>query len=233
MHDDLKTALDKDRFNEPRVIYPYKEKEFDEDFDGEKMPKAGRAARNAAKNEDKKDKKMNKALIIVGAITATLVSLLLFFILILPKITDKKDVIIPDVSGMSVTQAESTLKDKGFEVAAKTKKENSDDVEKDKVIGTDPEVGRSMKAGTKVTLIVSKGTEKIKIEDYTGKNYYEVKAKLEAAKITVVLDKKDVSDSEKLDSNTILSQDVKVGEKLGKGDTITLTIPNIYKNHVC
>jgi len=231
MHDDLKTALDKDRFNEPRVIYPYKEKEFDEDFDGEKMPKAGRAARNAAKNEDKKDKKMNKALIIVGAITATLVSLLLFFILILPKITDKKDVIIPDVSGMSVTQAESTLKDKGFEVAAKTKKENSDDVEKDKVIGTDPEVGRSMKAGTKVTLIVSKGTEKIKIEDYTGKNYYEVKAKLEAAKITVVLDKKDVSDSEKLDSNTILSQDVKVGEKLGKGDTITLTIPNIYKSY--
>lgn len=231
MHDDLKTALDKDRFNEPRVIYPYKEKGFDEDFDGEKMPKAGRAARNAAKNEDKKDKKMNKALIIVGAITAALVSLLLFFILILPKITDKKDAIIPDVSGMSITQAESTLKDKGFEVAAKTKKENSDDVEKDKVIGTDPEMGRSMKAGTKVTLIVSKGTEKIKIEDYTGKNYYEVKAKLEAAKITVVLDKKDVSDSEKLDSNTILSQDVKSGEKLGKGDTITLTIPNIYKSY--
>lgn len=231
MHDDLKTALDKDRFNEPRVIYPYKEKGFDEDFDSEKMPKAGRAARNAAKNEDKKDKKMNKALIIVGAITAALVSLLLFFILILPKITDKKDAIIPDVSGMSITQAESTLKDKGFEVAAKTKKENSDDVEKDKVIGTDPEMGRSMKAGTKVTLIVSKGTEKIKIEDYTGKNYYEVKAKLEAAKITVVLDKKDVSDSEKLDSNTILSQDVKSGEKLGKGDTITLTIPNIYKSY--
>ena len=40
--------------------------------------------------------------------------------------------------------------------------------------------------------------------------------------------KKDVSSSEGVKENTILEQDVKAGEKLGKGDTITLTIPNVY-----
>ena len=43
--------------------------------------------------------------------------------------------------------------------------------------------------------------------------------------------KKDVEDSGKTKANTILSQDVKAGEKLGKGDIITLTIPNLYKTY--
>ena len=38
---------------------------------------------------------------------------------------------IPDVSGMTVNKAESTLEKEGFTVAEKTKKENSDDVKKE------------------------------------------------------------------------------------------------------
>ena len=47
MHEDLETALDKDRFNEPRVKYRYPEKGFDDDSD---IPRVGRAIRNAEKS---------------------------------------------------------------------------------------------------------------------------------------------------------------------------------------
>lgn len=228
MYEDLKTVLDKDRFNEPKVVYKYKEKGFEFDDD---MPKQGREKRNALKNEKKKDKKMNKALIIVGTIVGVLLATLLFVFILWPNISGGSEATIPDVAGMTVAQAESTLEDKGFEVANKTKKEESDDVEKGKVIGTDPEIGRTIKTSTKITLVVSKGSKKIEIENYKGKDYYEIKAKLEAYGITVLSEKKDVSSSEDTKENTILDQDVKAGEKLGKGDTITLTIPNIYTSY--
>ena len=225
MHEDLETALDKDRFNEPRVKYRYPEKGFDDDND---IPRVGRAIRNAEKSEDKKDKRMNKALIVIGTIVGVLLAALLFVFILWPKISDKPDIEIPDVQGMTVKQARSTLEDKGFEVSGKTKKEASDDVEEDKVIGTDPEIGETLKEGSEITLIVSTGSEKIEIEDYTGKKFDDVKAELEAAGINVVSYEKDVSKDEDIEEGTILEQDVEVGTKLGEGDTITFTIPNIY-----
>ena len=224
MHDDLETALDKNRFNEPKVIYKYPEKNFED----KEMPREGRAARNAEKEENKKDKRMNKALIVVGTIVGVLIAAMLFVFILWPKISDKPDIEIPDVQGMTVKQARSTLEDKGFEVVGKTKKEASDEVEEDKVIGTDPEIGETLKEGSEVTLIVSTGSEKIEIEDYTGENYEKVKEKLEEAGINVIIDKKDVSKEENPVEGTILEQDVEPGVKLGEGDTITLVIPNVY-----
>ncbi len=228
MHEDLQTALDKDRFNEPKVVYKYREKGFEDD---ETVPRQGRAARNAQKDENKKDKRMNKALIVVGTIVGILIAALLFVFILWPKISDKPDIEIPDVKGMTVEQAESTLEDKGFEVKGKTKKEASDDVDEGKVIGTDPEIGESLKEGSEISLIVSSGSEKIEIDDYTGEDFDKVKEELEEAGIRVLSDPKDVSASENVKENTILEQDVEPGTKLGDGDTITFVIPNIYVSY--
>ncbi len=228
MHEDLETALDKDRFNEPKVVYKYREKGFEDD---ESVPKQGRAARNAEKDENKKDKRMNKALIAVGTIVAILIAALIFVFIVWPKISDKPDIEIPDVKGMTVEQAESTLEDKGFEVSGKTKKEASDDVDEGKVIGTDPEIGESLKEGSEISLIVSSGSEKIEIDDYTGEDFDKVKEKLEEAGIRVLSDPKDVSASENVKENTIMEQDKEPGTKLGDGDTITFVIPNIYVSY--
>ena len=129
---------------------------------------------------------------------------------------------------MTVEQAKNALENEGLEVESGVKEEASDDVDEGKVIGTDPEIGESVKDGSKVTLVVSTGSEKIEIEDYTGQNLDDVKAKLEAADINVVTEKRDVSNNDGAKENTILDQDVDPGTKLGKGDTITLIIPNIY-----
>ena len=226
MHDDLLTVLDKTRFNEPKVKYIYPENDFEDD-----MPKEKRSDRTKSKEENRKNKKMNKALIIIGSIIAVLVVAVVFITLIYPRFFAKQDVEIPDVTDMTVSQAENVLEDKGFKVKDKTKKENSDEIEEGKVIETDPEIGRSVKEGTTITLTVSKGSEKIEIEDYTGQNYYEVKAKLEAAGLKVETDEEDIADTEDADENVILGQDVEAGTKLAKGDIITLTIPNIYTTY--
>ena len=228
MHEDLETALDKDRFNEPKVTYRYPEKNFDDD---KEVIKGGRVARNAEKDENKKDKRMNKALIVVGSIVGVLIAAMLFVFILWPKISDKPDIEIPDVQGMTIKQARSTLEDKGFVVKGKTKKEASDEVDEDKVIGTDPEIGDTLKEGTEITLIVSTGSEKIEIEDYTGEDFEKVKAKLEEAGIIVLTDEKDVPKDDNPEEGTILDQDVEPGTKLGDGDTITFTIPNIYVSY--
>ncbi len=226
MHEDLKTALDKDRFNEPKITYKYSEKNFD-DEELEK-PLGGRMARNAANAETKKDKRMNKVLIILGTIVGVLIAAMLFVFILWPSISSGSDVEIPDVQGMTVKQAESTLKNSDLKIKGKVKEEASDDVEEGKVIGTDPEIGESVKEGTEVTLIVSTGSEKIKIEDYTGQDFDEVKEKLEEAGIMVVKGDKDVTTDSGAKENEILEQDVEPGTELGEGDTITLSVPSFY-----
>ena len=226
MHEDLKTALNKDRFNEPKIEYEYKEKGFDDTV--VETPKRVRSQRNVEIKEDKEEKKINKALIILGSIVGVLSLALLFLFLIYPKIEANRSVRIPDVSGMTIKQAKNILEEKGIKLNSKNKKENSENVEKGKVIGTDPKIGKSIKKSNKITLIISKGSKKIIIEDYKGKNFEEVKKKLEKSDITVLSVTKEVSKSENVKENEILSQDIKPGEKLGKGDTITFTIPNIY-----
>ena len=225
MHDDLLTVLEKERFNEPKVKYLYSEEALEDD-----MPRERRSDRNKQKEEKRKNKKMNKALIIIGVIILVLALAGTFIMFIYPNFF-KTEVKIPDVVDMTVSEAEDTLKEKGLEVRAKTKKENNDEIAKGKVIETDPEVGRTVKEGTKITLTVSKGSKKYEIEDYTGQNYYEVKATLEAAGLEVETDEENVADTEDAEENIILSQDVEPGTLLAKGDIITLTIPHIYTTY--
>lgn len=221
MNADLMTVLDDERKNEKKVVYKYPENNYEE-----KEEKEIKEEKN--NNDEKENKKINKAIWIVGGIITLLIILVFFFAVIFPKITNSKDVTIPDVSDMTVEKAEKMLEEEGLEVKAKTKEEESEEIAEGRVISTEPSAKRTVKKGTKITLIVSSGTKKIEIEDYTGKNYYEVKAKLEVYGIKVVTETKEVSEKENIKENTIISQDVKAGEKLGEKDIITLVIPDIY-----
>ena len=141
------------------------------------------------------------------------------------------DVKVPDVSNKTVVKAEEILEDKGFEVATKTKEVYDDKIKEGRVVKTDPTAGRSVKKGTEITLIVSKGTNKFEIEDYTGQNVYEVKAKLENEGINVLIETKEVTDESNYQENLIISQSVEEGEKLKEGDSITLVIPDFVTTY--
>lgn len=223
MHKDLETVLDRDRFNEPKVIYEYPETDFNDDKVTEK-----RSDKNKQNNDDKK---MNKAVIIASIIAGVLFLGLIFAFFIYPKFISKPSVAIPDVSGMTVTKASNKLEEKGFTVSKKTTKKASSKIKKGKVVSTDPEAGRKVKKGTKVTLKVSTGSKKIKIGNYVGENYYEVKAELETKGLVVEIEKREVAKDSGAKENIILEQDVKAGDKIKKGEIITLTIPDFYTTY--
>lgn len=226
MHEDIEVALEPEHANDTRIKYEFPEHDFDET---KKMPKISRTGsrteRNKENPEDKKDKKQTKMMYIAGGIFAALAFLLVFIFMIYPKIARKPDIKIPDVSGMTVVKAEETLQEKGFEVASKTESIYDEKIAKGKVVKTDPQKGRSVKKGTMITLIVSKGKNSVKVEDYTGENVYEIKAKLENKKINVIIETKEVTEDSSYKENIIISQSVEKGEKLKKGDSITLVVP--------
>ena len=233
MHADLETCLNKERSKEEKVKL-----KFDEGISEEVEYKTNsKDVDNSIVEQIKeKDEGDNKKLIILGAIAGFLVIALIFVFLILPKISVVPDVKIPDVSGLSVSKAEAKLKKAGFNVNIDVEEEASSEVEEGKLIGTTPSIGRTVKKGTKITMIVSSGLTKYTVENLVGKNYIEVKTLLSSKYgIDVYIEEKEVEQAanakKKYDPQEIIEQSVKAGEELKKGDSITLYIPKVLEKY--
>lgn len=227
MHDDIKSALDKDRRDEKKISFMYPETEFEE----KEIPsrsKIQEEKRNEMeeKNQDKKDKRFNKVAIItlISLFSLLIIGIILFFVLGNNK---PKDIEIPDVSDMTVVAAEKELEKLGFIVNSKIEEKTDDKILEGNVIKTEPSEGRTVKEGTKITLIVSKGSGKIEIEDYKDKDIETVRYTLEKAGIHIIEEEKEITKDDNIEDGTIVEQDIKAGEKLGNGDTITLTVAKI------
>lgn len=240
MHDDLKTVLSKDRQDEDKWVYSYPENELEETkkLSREELNKGlldELENEEEVKNKRKKngkDKKLNTGLMIAGSIFATLIVVFTAIFFLIPSITDKKEVKVPDVTKMTVEKAKKELEKVGLEITSKDIEQANEKISKGKVIKTSPEKGRTVKKGTKIQLYVSTGTSKIEIEDYTGQNYYEIEAKLKALGLNVVKMTKEYSETDtSVKAEMIVGQDIDEGEKLEKGDSITLYVPEFYTEY--
>ena len=236
MYNDIKTALDEDRTNETKQTYKFSEDDLDETKKIESLSEVKKSKKKETKEEDSTEKKMNLALIITAGVAGLLVLLLVIFFFVVPAM-GPKDVKIPDVTGLTVEKAEEKLLNAGLEINVKTKEEASEDVKEGRVVKTEPSKNRTVKEGQKITLIVSTGTAKIKIEDYTGKNAMEVKGALELLGLNVTVEKKKVEETEGIeyDADLVIEQSVIKGKKLKKGDSIILFTPDVmvkYPNFV-
>ena len=230
MYNDLCTCLDEERKNEPKLVYKYPE--FDETTKAvkEEVKEINEVNKEESDVSIKKGnkKKKNNLTWILGGIVGFICIAFVVGIILLPKLTKVPDVKVPDVSNMTVVEAENILKEKGFIVNVNVIEEYNDTIEEGKIIRTSPDINRSIKKGSEITLYRSLGTEKIKIEDYTGMNIYEIKAKLELLGLSVTVESKDVENVEDYSDkeDTIIDQSIKEGE-LYKGDQIFLYYPNI------
>ena len=236
MYNDIKTAFDEDRINETKQTYKFSEDDLDETKKIESLSEVKKNKKKETKEEDSTEKKMNLALIITSGVAGLLVLLSVIFFFVVPAM-GPKDVKIPDVTGLTVEKAEEKLLNAGLEINVKTKEESSEDVKEGRVVKTEPSKNRTVKEGQKITLIVSTGTAKIKIEDYTGKNAMEVKGALELLGLNVTVEKKKVEETEGIeyDADLVIEQSVIKGKKLKKGDSIILFTPDVmvkYPNFV-
>jgi serine/threonine-protein kinase len=180
------------------------------------------------------NKKQKTIVLILSCILLCLMVLFAFLFLILPNLKKVKEVVIPDVSNISIIDAETELKALNLEIDEEVKEINSDTIPLDFVIKTSPGIGRTVKEGTTITLYVSIGTTKIKIEDYIGKDASNVEGALEILGLNVLIEKMSVSDPNDYDDNEIVEQSIKKDVEVEKGETITLYIANkaIYPNMV-
>ena len=223
MYYDLCKCLNDEEKNVEKVKYQYPE--FDESI---KQVKKEEKDEVEVKEFDEEDKSSNKAAWIIGIIISIFVILGVVALLLLPKFTRVPDVKVPDVTKLSVVDAESKLKEAGFLVEVNVEEVFSDTIEEGKIVRTSPEANRTIKKGSTITLYKSKGTEKIKLEDYSGQNIYEVKGKLELLGLKVSIESQNVDDVTiyKDKEDIVIDQNPKSGE-LYKGDQIILYYPNI------
>ncbi len=235
MHDDIVSAMEKE--NEKKIVFEYPENDLDEPKTNtvSKPKKVVDKPTEEEKMIDKEpvvieSKSKNKIIIILSSILVlfVVIALIFAFVVMGKKVEDVK---VPDVTNMTVEEAIEELEKHGFKYT--TKEENSSEVEEGHVISTSPKAGSTRKEGTVITIIESIGGEYYTVEDLTGKNYVEIKAKLELMGINVLVEKKDVDNPEdyKGKENQIIDQTPKYNKdeelKLEKGDTMTLYIPNI------
>ncbi len=238
MNEDLKTCLDDSRVEEEEIEFEFPEIEEDK-----KSKKTVSELENSTVIEDSKPKteevkveqitekdvkkSENKLLLILAIVFTSLIVIVTAIVFLLPQLTEAKDVKIPDVSNMSIVEAENELESAGFTVATETKEATSDKIEEGNVVKTSPAAGRTVKEGSTITLYVSIGEGGYILEDLTGKNYIEEKAILEKMyNLYVEIIEDEIDDINKYEKGTIISTEPAAGTLLKEGDTIKLHIPD-------
>lgn len=263
MHEDLVTCLSEEHANDKKITFEYPENDIDDSTPTPKVTKKVEKPKkennktmedtedlvkeiNAKDMEEEKEnddpveeyfeepKRRNTLIIILSIFFLLLLITGGIFWLITTK--EVKDVIVPDVGEKTVDEAIEILTKSGFTYT--TEQKNSETIESGKVIKTNPKAGSTRKKGDTITIVESIGGNYTYLEKYIGKNYTEVKAKLELLKIHVNIERKDVEDKEKYKGkeNIIIEQSPAYDENnpkkvLEPGDTVTLYIPNIVDEY--
>jgi eukaryotic-like serine/threonine-protein kinase len=129
------------------------------------------------------------------------------------------DAPIPLVQGLTVEQATDALRTAGFK--SDERREFSDTVKNGRVIETSPPEGTTTRKGTTVTLVVSRGKEKITVPDVVGRPRDEAERALQDAGLQASVREEE---SEDADPGTVLRQDPAAGTQLAKGKTVALVV---------
>ena len=225
MHDDLLHALDMTPTS--RITYEYPEHELEHTIEIPNINNIKTTDKEEVK-ESKGEKRLNKTLVIVSVIFVLLAIALLVTVLVLPKLTAVPDVKIPNVTNLTVAEAEKTLTDMGFVISTNVEYRVDNNVPAEKVVGiknynTDDVV----KKGKTITLVVSSGGDEVLIENYVGQKYPEVEAKLKRQGLQVIIETVATQDKDKYREDVIVKQSIEEGVKLTKGDIIRLYIETL------
>lgn len=231
MHNDLKTVLSETRENEDKFKYEHAEgdsmikKEYKKGKETNKKIKEENTIKNIKKKE-------NKTLLVLGIIFTAIILITVSMVLLLPRLLDAKDVIVPDVSKMSVSEAEKLLVKNKLVPDAEIREVTHDKIKEGKIVKTDPAIGRIVKEKSKVILYKSSGKGIYEMEDFTGQNYIEVKTILEKIhNLFVIIEEVDISTLESYEEGNIIKHEPEAKEEVVAGDIVTLYIPDMSSKY--
>jgi serine/threonine-protein kinase len=131
----------------------------------------------------------------------------------------KGEVRVPDVTGETLDDAQSRLRDAGF--AYRVISETSDTVDAGKVTRTDPAAGTSAAKGAEIKLYVSTGKEQVAIPDVAGQDPVEAANALGARGLVT---KRVNQPSDTVQDGTVIGTDPPAGRSVAKGSEVQLIV---------
>lgn len=156
-----------------------------------------------------------------GAIAgALLLAIILFLIWWIPTLLHVEDVEIPDdLIGLHVDEAEERLEE--LQLLTEFEYRYDDEIEEDHIVSHNPPAGRTVKAETLITLVVSEGPEPEEMIDVIGETRERALNMLEDF-LDVEVRYTQTTD---VNPDTVLEQSPEAGELLIPGETtVTLTV---------
>ncbi len=212
--------------HDENVVAPVNNKR--EDREQEMVVVPANSKKPKSKTDDSKKKK--KIAIIIGIAAAAI--LILFGILYVSGIIGGggKEVVVPDVKGMSYSEAKEVLEEKGLKIEKADEPIASQKIEKGKIVSQTPSKNSKVKKGRTIRVILSAGNTELKVPDLKGLSYNEAKTLL--SEMGLQISKGDEVDSDSISEGLIASQYPAAKTKVDKGDIITVNISRGKKDAV-
>lgn len=208
---------DIDEFKQnPDVVFEYKY--FNEDGTTKYFDRPNVHAKEEATSKEKQKKKGAYTLNILAGVAAACVILagvaLFFFFKSLGQRTP--DVLLPDLTGKTVEEAQAEVPDVTIVISAK---ESSSKFDVNQIISQDPGENMTVKAGSEVKVVVSTGMETVQMPDLTNKPIAEAREALSGYEIDEIRR----TDST-IAAGNVISTNPKAGDDLNAGDTVTIYV---------
>ncbi len=156
---------------------------------------------------------------VIAAVLGLLTAIIVLAIVFLPKyqaVTENPTFALPSVIGLDLQEAEQKLKQAGLNVIVE--KSIMSDLENNHIVVQSPKVGTMVKAGQDIIITPSLGQM---APDLFGKDFASAEVELKSQEITLLKTGEAYSDQK---AGVIISQNIKAGTAIKKGDEIEVVI---------
>ncbi|MDR3315895.1 MAG: Stk1 family PASTA domain-containing Ser/Thr kinase [Coriobacteriales bacterium] len=173
---------------------------------------------------DKEKERSRRSAIIIAVVAAILViavgGIIAFFLLNGGGSADEM-VTVPDLKNATEIEARGKLADNELEFVLGTSEYN-DEIEKGRVIRTDPAANQEVKKGAKVTVILSNGPEMVEVPELVNTTPEDARSALDKRGLVYI--EGTPKNDPNVEKGRVCAQDVKAGESVKKGTTITVNL---------
>ncbi|PAQ13236.1 serine/threonine protein kinase [Bacillaceae bacterium SAOS 7] len=226
MEQDLSTALDPERANEPKFTVPLDEdetkalpviKQIEQTENTQTtVIRPTPEPKQEVVTGESADKKPTRKWPIILLIMSFLIVLGGLAAVLVPSMLGPQEIEIPDVKGKKLDEAVSELVTSGF-VVKETHERFSDEIPEGKVIKTKPSAGRIAQEGSNVNIYISSGKETFTLDDYEGKLYEEVAKSLDKYEFKEIRKESVYDESE---AGTIIDQNPEASDEVIPEETV-------------
>ena len=202
--------------------------EYEEDMPTQKI--SIKDIKEAESKEKHTEKKQNKFIRFINNHKgfSIFIGLILLFMIsiggtvLISRLTNPKEVLMPNVVGINKDEAERTLKESGL-ILEVTAEEYSGEYAQGYIISQDPQFieNYNIKAGETIKVVVSKGIEEAVVPNVVGKTREEAEKLLTDSKLKVEVVEEE---NKKIEAGYVVSQETAENTKVFAGDTVVIHV---------